>query len=1671
MELDAYIMSRIEKFCIETTKREAALHATHLPQVLVNIGAPLAVRGVGSRTLASNTTLNYIMSGFDVLGGVFTFPLVLADLAHDTLVFQVESDTRNAFQLLQIGSNPVSAQLTFGICQTRPLLFSTSSALVNMSMNDFATNLRVNVTFLNPVIKATSNNQTGMGSTSQLRPTPAWQVTSVSLDSKCIRTTATASIPAFSSFAFDSVFISMSTNLCTGNTSGASGTVPHPQTNMSLSCAPRTSSLISLSSPRSASSIVFSHPRTRAGEPAPAVFVSLQDTTPPLIQGCSGDIRLSLAEYPLATVGSNTSSPGPGPAARGHVGSDQLLFQWNEPTFVDNVGVTQITGPFPTAQVTAGAPVSLLLAAKNSPYRITYRAFDAADNTAECSFDLIIQYERRVREANATLSRVSVLEPRILARRSAAENSSLIVISNDLVLPMTSITLSSAVEEINVLRFAFGAPEGLRFVQPSQEQYPGLIASDVEIQLHLRVPDCPMLNARLYVPLGDEYTTADWTDLRTLDGLPIWDQSSLPFVGSSSSMVALQLDAALAAGTVSSVTLLNGLSLEGFRVSLDFPRMRNMSDLQSLLASLDNSTGMCSTRALAIDSTQSFVRFSYYFTPAGFSRLSSHQLLSIRDFTPPVWLNRPSNMTVPANSNLVGTPNSLGAFVTWVEPRATDNIGVVLTNRTHLPGAWFPLNSDLVETSSLVLYRAFDAAGNTASSSFFVTIVDRTPPSLTCPPTVRLAYNMSSGHILGRLEAQLWPAIRVADNSARLSLRASVADAMGTNISVLLTATSFNGATGAWLVPRSSSASSLLTQETNELYVPGNYTVTLIATDTAGNAAPPCITRFEVFDDVIPVFTACLPRIDLFFPDAESLLIANATETELASSDAPLLMNLNWTVPVATDNYLLKSVISLNVNGTVLTPGHQPIVLSRALRQTSLPVFFLATDESQNVAWCNATIVVTNLLVSASGSATDKGGLDSNLPIIIGASAGGAVLLVIVVAAYLHRRSRRQKPADFSLFLDRIATMIAGSKKAAEGGDTGPRRPREIKREHVKIIEQIGMGQFGTVDKALLSENRAIPAYLCAVKQLKSLEAHDISALMEESAVMAQIDSDFCISLIGVVTIGRPMMMVLEYCEHGSLLSYLRKNGSQLSELVRATLGGDCAEGLGYLHHIGLLHRDVSARNVLVSSERRAKISDFGMSREVEEGEYYHSRGGALPVRWSSPEVLENRKFSFKSDIWAAGILLYEIWTDGEVPYGEWSNQRVWVEVTGGKRLPPPAKCCDELYDIMYDCWREDCDERPDTTELTTRLRAYQARVQAQSGAGSSSAHLEEDGAAPGMYDNSTTIEESAEMGHTALPAHAVVVETSFASVGQAQIARAMVSPGQAAVTRTLPGGKRAGPAIYVLGSGHGEASNSDEVNKLSTNPFFTGSAQNTYDFASQQPAGGAAGGQSMYDFASEQPLTGASTAAGARDPHAYDIALLPLSSATVAAQGGSLQAKLADQKSSAARVQSAYDFATPSPSSATDSPNAGTFSANPRLARATLATAASGAMARFAGHNTYDFASEQPAGTASLQERTADPRKAKLIEPQHSAPTYDFATFASETGPGLVLGTVKSALSSIDAEDDGAGMALYDFGSEARSPNETGAPFYDTASQMAAREIVFLGNLPHTLSDHDEEA
>ncbi|XP_036320282.1 vascular endothelial growth factor receptor 3-like [Rhagoletis pomonella] len=150
------------------------------------------------------------------------------------------------------------------------------------------------------------------------------------------------------------------------------------------------------------------------------------------------------------------------------------------------------------------------------------------------------------------------------------------------------------------------------------------------------------------------------------------------------------------------------------------------------------------------------------------------------------------------------------------------------------------------------------------------------------------------------------------------------------------------------------------------------------------------------------------------------------------------------------------------------------------------------------------------------------------------------------------------------------------------------------------------------------------------------------------------------------------------------------------------------ANGMQFLEEQQITHRDLAARNVLIDDHKTLKISDFGLSRH---GIYTNTKTRKLPLRWLSIEAIRDNVYSNKSDIWAYGVVLWEIGTLGASPYPTISNHELIPYLVSGKRLEKPEICTDQVYAIMTQCWDENPEERPTFAELYKALSPRTAYV------------------------------------------------------------------------------------------------------------------------------------------------------------------------------------------------------------------------------------------------------------------------------------------------------------------------------------------------------------------------
>ncbi|XP_067942100.1 uncharacterized protein [Watersipora subatra] len=281
----------------------------------------------------------------------------------------------------------------------------------------------------------------------------------------------------------------------------------------------------------------------------------------------------------------------------------------------------------------------------------------------------------------------------------------------------------------------------------------------------------------------------------------------------------------------------------------------------------------------------------------------------------------------------------------------------------------------------------------------------------------------------------------------------------------------------------------------------------------------------------------------------------------------------------------------------------------------------------------------------------------------------------------------------------------------------------EIAAESIEWGDQIGSGAFGAVYKCELQDWTADGERLqiVAAKTLANeYNALSYQQFIEEMLVMKELDEHpNIIRLIGCVTLSQPACLITEYAANGDLLSYLqsirlRESGEeddgktmnllQYGHLIQIAV--DVAAGMEYISDKGYVHRDLAARNLLLDECYTVKIADFGLTRLLAtEGVYIALNSKLLPVKWLSVEALTDLTFSPASDVWAFGVVLFELVTLGETPYPTIDPTDMLRYLVNGNRMGRPANCSVALYELMLRCWKPKPEDRPTFRELNTLLR------------------------------------------------------------------------------------------------------------------------------------------------------------------------------------------------------------------------------------------------------------------------------------------------------------------------------------------------------------------------------
>uniref|UniRef100_M3ZR93 Ephrin type-B receptor 3 n=2 Tax=Xiphophorus TaxID=8082 RepID=M3ZR93_XIPMA len=447
-------------------------------------------------------------------------------------------------------------------------------------------------------------------------------------------------------------------------------------------------------------------------------------------------------------------------------------------------------------------------------------------------------------------------------------------------------------------------------------------------------------------------------------------------------------------------------------------------------------------------------------------------------------------------------------------------------------------------------------------------------------------------------------------------------------------------------------------------------------------------------------------------PSSPNYSTVNITTNQAAPSAVPTVhlmrstadtLSLSWLPPERPNGVILDYEIKYQERGQAMahtvTSQHSSAKVEGLRAATPYVVQVRARTVAGYGRYSNPMDFSTNLHSDPQKSVQDQ------LPLIIGSASAG---LVVVVALVVIAVVCSDLSFSFSLLVSPGVKVYIDPFTYEDPNDAVHEFAKEIDISCVKIEEVIGAGEFGEVCRGRLKQ-AGRREMVVAIKTLKAgYTERQRRDFLAEASIMGQFDHPNVIRLEGVLTRSCPVLIITEFMENGALDSFLRLNDGRftMTQLVGMLRG--IAAGMKYLSDMNYVHRDLAARNILVNSNLVCKVSDFGLSRFLDDTSadptYTSSLGGKIPIRWTAPEAIAFRKFTSASDVWSYGIVMWEVVSYGERPYWDMSNQDVMTAVEQDYRLPPPMDCPMVLHQLMLECWMKERNLRPKFSRIVSTL-------------------------------------------------------------------------------------------------------------------------------------------------------------------------------------------------------------------------------------------------------------------------------------------------------------------------------------------------------------------------------
>ena len=269
-----------------------------------------------------------------------------------------------------------------------------------------------------------------------------------------------------------------------------------------------------------------------------------------------------------------------------------------------------------------------------------------------------------------------------------------------------------------------------------------------------------------------------------------------------------------------------------------------------------------------------------------------------------------------------------------------------------------------------------------------------------------------------------------------------------------------------------------------------------------------------------------------------------------------------------------------------------------------------------------------------------------------------------------------------------------------------------------KVIKLLGEGSFG---KAFLCENQSTNL-TCVIKQIvvEGMSDKEKEDVFNEAEILGKLDHQNIIKLFEVFDSKVPkhtLNIVTEYADGGDLAEKIKsQNNKPFTEQEILDYFTQICLALKHIHEKKIIHRDLKSGNVFLMKSGLVKLGDFGIAKGFQNTMDKAKTMVGTPY-YLSPEIIENKPYDAKSDIWSLGVLLYEMMTF-KMPFNANSLPNLSLKIMRGNYAPPPSVYTRDLREIVSRCLMVNPSRRPRIQEILSmpiiqnRIRNFLDEVQ-----------------------------------------------------------------------------------------------------------------------------------------------------------------------------------------------------------------------------------------------------------------------------------------------------------------------------------------------------------------------